>query len=270
MLGHRLKCTIDETGTPFKHGHETLDMRANTKLIRQLKAGLKAAGDPERAIGQQAYMKSAMPYHGIMMPEIKSLCRDAFNSHPIESAEVWLATAESLWRQAKYREERYAALQLIGHKPYRRYFQPSLLEPLEAFIVSGAWWDYVDLIASGFVGALLADYPEEIRPELESWSRDENIWRRRSAIISQLKFKNRTDWPLLQAFIKPSISEKEFFLRKGIGWALREYSKTDPDAVIGFIRQHRKALSGLSKREGLKVLLKQGVVTREDPAFTDA
>ena len=88
--------------------------------------------------------------------------------------------------------------------------------------------------------------------------------RRRSAILSQLKFKAKTDWPLLQSFIEPSISEKEFFLRKSIGGALREYSKTDPGAVIDYVRRHQADLSGLSKREGLKAARKSGDLAEQE------
>lgn len=242
-------------------------MPENLSLISDLKTAFDEASDPARAAGQQAYMKSLMPYYGIVMPELRRLCRSAFKARPLTSAQEWHATSESLWRQAEFREERYAALELVGFIPYRQFFEPELLDLLEEFIITGAWWDYVDQIAASFVGALLAEYPEAIRPRLQAWSVDDDIWRRRSAIICQIKFKERTDWALLQSFILPSMAEKEFFLRKGIGWALRAYSRTDPQAVLDFVREHRQALSGLSKREGLKLLLKAEVVTRDDVAF---
>lgn len=242
-------------------------MSANLSLIGDLKMAFNEASDPARATGQQAYMKSMMPYYGIVMPELRRLCRSAFRARPLASNQEWRATAESLWRRAEFREERYAALELVGFRPYRQFFEPRLLELLDEFIITGAWWDYVDQIAASFVGALLAEHPQAIRPRLQAWSVDEDIWRRRSAIICQIKFKEQTDWPLLQSFILPSMAEKEFFLRKGIGWSLRAYSRTDPQAVLGFVREHRQTLSGLSKREGLKLLLKADEVTRDDVAF---
>ena len=102
-------------------------------------------------------------------------------------------------------------------------------------IVTGAWWDYVDQLAGKHMGHLLATHPEDIRPVLLRWAGDDDIWRRRTAILAQLRFKDRTDPGLLFAVIEPSIARKEFFLRKAIGWALREYSKTRPDAVTRYV-----------------------------------
>ena len=240
---------------------------AAESLIAELRAGLKAAADPERAAGQQAYMKSAMPFYGVRMPEIRRLSRAAAEAHPSLSREAWLATIEALWWQAERREERHAALELLAAKRYRQHASPALLDLLERLIVSGAWWDYVDPIAINQVGPLLRDHRTEIEPHLLAWSVGEDIWLRRSAILAQLKFKADTDWPLLQQFIEPSRESTEFFLRKGIGWALREYSKTEPDRVLNYVRTNRGVLSGLTKREGLKVLMRSGVVDRSDPAF---
>ncbi|MYF82854.1 MAG: DNA alkylation repair protein, partial [Acidimicrobiia bacterium] len=101
---------------------------------------------------------------------------------------------------------------------------------------------------------LLATYPEDGRPVLLSWAEDDDIWRRRTAILAQLRFKDRTDPGLLFAVIEPSIARKEFFLRKAIGWALREYSKTRPGAVTRYVEANRSRLSALSRREAMKAL----------------
>ncbi len=240
---------------------------ADESLIAELRSGLQAAADPERAAGQQAYMKSAMPFYGVQMPEIRRLSRAAATARPNLSREAWLATIEALWRQAEKREERHAALEILAASPYRQHASPALLELLERLIVDGAWWDYVDPIAINQVGPLLRDHRMEIEPHLLAWSVGEDIWLRRSAILAQLKFKADTDWPLLQRLIEPSRESTEFFLRKGIGWALREYSKTEPDRVLNYVRTNRQVLSGLTRREGLKVLMRSGVVDRSDPAF---
>jgi len=247
----------------------------NDALIESLQAQFNAAADAERAVAQQAYLKSSMPHYGIMAPALHRICRDTFKAEALDAgalnAQEWQATVLGLWRGAQFREERYAALELLGFKPYRKYFGPELLDTLDELIVSGAWWDTVDHIAINFVGHLLAEHPREIQPILERWARDENIWRRRSAILAQLKFKARTDQPLLWRLLQPSLEDslpnKEFFLRKAIGWALRELSKTDPAAVLDYVASNRERLSGLSKREGLKVLIKQGTVKKNDPRF---
>ena len=127
-------------------------------------------------------------------------------------------------------------------------------------IVSGAWWDYVDEIAINLIGELLRDHAGFMRGVLLDWTRDADLWRRRSAIIAQLKFKAGTDLELLLAAIEPAMESKEFFLRKAIGWALREHSKTNRAFVIDFVGRNAANLSGLSKREAFKVMLKRGQV----------
>ena len=119
-------------------------------------------------------------------------------------------------------------------------------------ITSGAWWDYVDEIASNRIGPLLEAFPKPMKKSMRAWSTSEDMWKRRVSILCQLDFGAKTDVELLYACITPSIASKEFFLRKAIGWALRQYARTDPAAVKRFVRAHDKQLSGLSKREALK------------------
>jgi len=240
---------------------------ADIALIGSLETAFAAAADPLRAAKQQAYMKSAMPYYGIIAPEIRKLCRAAFKDHPLDAASAWEATALELWRNAAHREDRYAALELIGFKPYRRYFTPSLVTTLEELIVSGPWWDYVDPIAINYVGHLLAHHGEQITPVLRTWSTHGDIWLRRSAILAQLKFKDRTDFTLLLELIEPSVEAREFFLRKAIGWALREYSKSNAEPVIDYVAANQDRLSGLTRREALRILIKQGALAADDPRF---
>ena len=235
-------------------------MPANRRLLGNLDKALHAARDPARAPQQQAYMKSQMPYLGITAPILHGITKDISRSHPLTTGADWEDTVMRLWRQAKFREERYAALGLLGVRSYRKWLTPYRLDSLEEIIVTGAWWDYVDQVAVNQFGHLLATWPKPLTRLLSRWSSDDNIWKRRTAIIAQLKFKAATDEQLLFALIEPSLGEKEFFLRKAIGWALREYSKTRPRAVIGYVTRNADKLAPLSKREALKVLLKQGVV----------
>ena len=122
----------------------------------------------------------------------------------------------------------------------------------EELIVTGAWWDYVDDIASHRVGPILKDYPAPMRRKMLVWSRSSNLWKRRTAIICQLGFKEETDLQLLYACIEPSLGSREFFLRKAIGWALRQYAWTDCAAIKKYVRLNRTRLSALSSREALK------------------
>ena len=233
---------------------------ADRTLIEALRAALEAAADASKAPAMQAYMKSAMPYRGVPAPEQKRVWRAALDAHRLPSFEAWRDTALALWREAAYREERYGAIALTGRRYYRDYQLIEALPLYEELIVTGAWWDYVDDIASHRLGGLLRREPEAMRAEMRRWSRDPDLWKRRSAILCQLGFKSETDLALLYDCIEPNLEDREFFIRKAIGWALRQYAWTDPDEVVRYVEAHRERLSPLSKREALKNVLKSGGV----------
>jgi 3-methyladenine DNA glycosylase AlkD len=200
----------------------------------------------------QRYMKSAMPYRGITSPVLREACRAIFVQFPLVSEREWRTTIRSLWDEAAYREERYAALELVGYRGYAAFRTLEALPLYQQLIVSGAWWDLVDGLATHEIGDLLRRYPAEMRGQLLAWSRGDDAWLRRSSIICQVSFKRSTDQALLYACIQPSLAERDFFLRKAIGWALREYAKADPEAVRSYVAEHANQLSGLSRREALK------------------
>jgi len=202
----------------------------------------------------QAYMKSSMPYRGIQAVPLRQALRPVFAAHHIATVGEWRDTVLSLWREACYREERYAAIELAGHPQSRPFQTLEALPVYEEMIVSGAWWDFVDTLASHRIGGLLRRYPREMAATLRSWAAGDDIWKRRAAILAQLGFKTGTDCALLYACIRPSLGRPEFFLRKGIGWALREYSKTDAAEVLRYLRRYQKRLSPLTQREAVKWL----------------
>jgi 3-methyladenine DNA glycosylase AlkD len=228
--------------------------KANTELIADVRTELARVADPAKAPAMQAYMKSAMPYLGIPAPALRQVCRAVFAAHSLASFDEWRATALALWREARYREERYVAIGLTGDRHYRSYQRLDALPIYEEMIVTGAWWDYVDDLATHRIGPLLALYPDPMRATMLAWSRDANLWKRRTAILSQLSFKAATDEALLFACIAPNLHDKDFFIRKAIGWALREYAKTYPDAVRRYVIEHEVTLSPLSRREATKHL----------------
>ena len=164
-----------------------------------------------------------------------------------------------LWRRATHREQRYVAVELAGHRPYRGWLDASALPMIEEMIVTGAWWDFVDALAANHLAAILAADPATIRPVMWDWAVDDMdrtgaLWRRRSAILVQLKAKADTDEALLLHAIEASVDSTEFFLRKAIGWALRQYASTAPDTVRTYVAANHDPLSGLSRREALKNL----------------
>jgi 3-methyladenine DNA glycosylase AlkD len=199
----------------------------------------------------QRYMKSDMPYRGVTTPVLRDICRRVLPKHLLASPEAWRETVNAMWDAAAYREERYAALAIVSDRRYARFRTLDALPLYERLIVSGAWWDLVDGLATHEVGELLRGYPEIMRQQVLDWSLGEDAWLRRTSIICQVGFKGGTDRDLLYACIEPSLAARGFFLRKAIGWALREYGKVAPDAVAAYVAAHPR-LSSLSRREALK------------------
>jgi 3-methyladenine DNA glycosylase AlkD len=221
-------------------------------LLPKLRKALQQAGDPVRAKAMQAYMKSAMPYHGVPTTLFREVCKATFADVEFVTASDWQAQVLAMWREARFREERYASLYLAGDKRGRPFQTLSAVKVYHELIVTGAWWDYVDDIASHRIGQILRDYPEPMRRKMLSWSKSNNLWKRRTAIICQLGFKAETDLELLYACIEPSLGSREFFLQKAIGWALRQYAWTDSAAILEYVRLNHIRLSALSCREALK------------------
>ena len=228
-------------------------MAANSTLIMAVREGLAALADPAKAPDMQAYMKSEMPFRGVQKPARTALAARLFAEHPLSDVDSWRDTVLELWRGATYREERYLALDLTAHRAYLRFQEPDVLPVYEELIVTGAWWDFVDEVASRRIGPLVRAYPGELVPIMRAWSRDPDRWKRRTSIICQLGSKRDTDTELLTDAIEANIVDPDFFLRKGIGWALRQFAKTEPAWVRAFVDAHPR-LSPLSKREATKHL----------------
>ena len=142
-------------------------------------------------------------------------------------------------------------MELAGQKRFATYRTPDAIPMLEEMIATGAWWDHVDE-AAHLIGDMLRAHPNELRPLMRVWSTDESLWKRRVSIICQVSFKKETDLELLYANIEPNLGDRDFFIRKAIGWALRAYAWTDPKEVARYVSEHASRLSGLSRREALK------------------
>jgi 3-methyladenine DNA glycosylase AlkD len=223
----------------------------NSQLVSTIKALLREQADPARAAGAQAYMKSALPSLGVRVPDVRRIVASAVSGTPLESGDQLRATALDLWRNSTFREERYAAIDLTGNRMARR--DLNMLPVYEEIIRTGAWWDFADGV-SGRICALLQAHRPEMTTVLLGWSTDDDFWIRRASITAQLKAKEATDPVLLARVIEANLADKEFFIRKAIGWALREYAKTSPEWVTAFVAQHAPAMSTLSRREALRRL----------------
>ena len=199
-----------------------------------------------------AYMKSAMAHRGVDRPAQKTLFRTVLARHPIADRVTWEATVRELWDNASYREERYAATAVLSAESYRHFRDPAALPLMEHLVVSGAWWDLVDPVAIRCIGPVVRGHRPELVPVMLRWAGSGDLWLRRTAIIHQVGAKADTDTDLLSRCIAPSLTRREFFLRKAIGWALRDLAWHDPDWVRSYVRDHDEVLSGLSRREALK------------------
>ena len=221
-------------------------------LQEAIRAALRAHGEPAKAEGMRAYMKSAMPCFGVPATPLRALLKPLFVEYTLSDKAAWQRAVLTIYREAEHREERYAAIELSGARPYKGYQDLDAVPMYEEMIVTGAWWDLVDTIAVHRIGPILRANPKPMKKLLLAWSRGPHMWKRRTAILSQIAFKKATDVDLLGRVIEPNMADKEFFLRKGIGWALRAHAYVDPEWVRRFVRENEGALSGLSKREALK------------------
>ncbi|HET7760717.1 MAG TPA: DNA alkylation repair protein [Phycicoccus sp.] len=229
-------------------------------LAGAVRAALEGAGDPERARAQQAYMRSAMPFRGVPSPELRRLLRPVLGdpgTAPADRAE-WEAAVRGLWDGAAYREERYAAIAVARMRVARPWQDVVTLDLYRHLVATGAWWDLVDPVAVDLVGPILLRDRDAATPVVRSWAVADDLWLRRTALIAQLKHREDTDVGLLAEVVDANLEGSpfgnEFFVRKAIGWALRQYARTDPAWVAGLVASRGERLSGLSRREALKHL----------------
>ena len=221
-------------------------------LVLEVRAALEKAADSGKAQKMQAYMKSAMPYRGVSSLDQKAIWKAIFPAHPLSSREEWQCVALTLWRDADFREERYAAIALTDLRMYAAHRTMAAVPMFEEMIVTGAWWDCVDAIATHQLGDVLRTDLSRMSKLMRRWARDEDMWKRGASILCQIRFKRDTDLTLLYDCIEPNIADTQFFIRKAIGWALRQYAWVDPRVVKSYVKANRSRLSGLSVKEALK------------------
>jgi 3-methyladenine DNA glycosylase AlkD len=212
-------------------------------------AALAESANPDKAVGMQAYMKTDMPFYGVQKSGRTKVFRHIRVEYAPETRDSYVALTTALW-ELPHREEKYLALAVAGG--FKQFVVPESLPLYRRLIVEGAWWDFVDDVAVHMIRKLVLDYPHETWPTVDVWNEDEDLWLRRTSIICQVGAKERTDSDRLFRFCVARLDEKEFFIRKAIGWALRDYAKTDPAAVADFATRHRNAMAGLSFREATK------------------
>ncbi len=224
-----------------------------TPLVRAVRDGLAALADPAAAPAMEAYMRSVMPFRGVPRPARDALVRELVATRPAPDAPAFGALVRELWDGAEFREDRYVAIALTGLRRWSPPQDASWVPLYRRWVVEGAWWDTTDEIAPKRVGPLLRADPAAVAPVLRRWSTDPDRWLRRAAVIAQLGSRGATDTDLLAAVLRANVDDRDPFLRKAVGWALRQHARTDPDWVRRFVAEH-PGLSPLSRREALRHL----------------
>lgn len=220
-------------------------------LASTLTARLRTLGTSARAQGAQAYMKTSDPFFGVDATTLRQELKPLYARFAPVDAPIYRRQILELW-SVPQREAKYAAVEWARH--FKRFITLDALPLYERMIREGRWWDTVDAIATHLVGALLLEQREIMAPVMEAWIEDEDLWIRRAALLAHLKHRAKTDEAQLFRHCLRLAPEKDFFARKAIGWVLREYSKTQPEAVRHFLDAHRSQCSGLTYREGRKIL----------------
>lgn len=221
------------------------------QVVAMVSEQLAAAADPEKAGPMAAYMKTMMPMYGVQKQQRDQIVREVVSSAPGPNRTQYRQLVKALWN-LPHREEKYMAIAMA--RRHDQHIVVSMLPMYRSMIKSGAWWDFVDEIAINLVGKLWSDDRELLAGHMDKWIDDDDLWIRRAAIIGQIKHKSQTDAERLFRYCGRRAHETDFFIRKAIGWALREYAKTDPEAVREFVDENFDRLSGLSRREATKNL----------------
>ncbi|HEY8471623.1 MAG TPA: DNA alkylation repair protein [Natronosporangium sp.] len=220
------------------------------EIMDRLTRAYEGARDPERAVPMAAYMRNQFPFLGIPSPTQKALTRTVLAGLARPTEPDLAAVALACWQRPE-REYQYFACGWL--RRHARLCGPDFIETARYLLVTKAWWDTVDALAAHLVGPLVAMHPKLVATT-DAWLTDEDRWLVRTAILHQLTFKEATDAARLFRYCAVQAGHPDFFVRKAIGWALREYAKTDPAAVRAFVASQQPRLAPLSVREALKNL----------------
>lgn len=221
--------------------------------VQDLKTHLQQHANPTEAGPMARYMRDQFPFLGIKTPTRRALLKTFIAEHGLPTLTELEAVLRDLWTLPE-REYQYSALTLLDK--FAKKLPAEFIVVLEYLLTHKSWWDTVDGLAGHSVAAHFNRFPQVREATLAAWRASDNFWLRRTTLIFQLSYKANTDVDLLFSLINENLDSDEFFIQKAIGWALREYSKTDADAVVEFI--NTTPLPSLSAREGLKWLKNQG------------
>jgi 3-methyladenine DNA glycosylase AlkD len=212
----------------------------------------EAHADPVAAEPMKRYMRDQFEYLGLKSPQVGALLKEYIDKCGLPPLVELDTILRELWTLPE-REFQYIATSLLGR--FEKQLPAEFIDTLEYLIIKKSWWDTVDTLSTGVVGVHFQRFPDVRGAALLKWRNSDNLWLRRATILFQLGYKEETDFPLLCEIIRGNLGSKEFFINKAIGWALRQYTRVDPEAVRAFVAA--TPLSPLSAREALKWLEKR-------------
>lgn len=218
--------------------------------FENLTTDLRAAADPEKEPQMVAYMKDNFAFLGVTSPIRKALEKPLMAVARTADPDDVLDVADLCWDQDE-REFQHVGCALLRARA--KTFHADDLDRLHRFITTKSWWDTIDALAAHPVGTLVMNFPE-LGATMDTWIDDDNMWVARVAILHQLRFKEALNEDRLFGYVEKRAADTEFFIRKALGWALRDYARVAPDAVREFVRTHHDELSGLTRREAMKHL----------------
>jgi 3-methyladenine DNA glycosylase AlkD len=203
----------------------------------------------ETAVSAKAYLLNQFEFFGLYTPQRRTLCKEHYRTYPVTDLKELETIVKECFTLDR-REYQYFGIELFAF--HKKLWRESSVKLMEHCIVTQSWWDSVDHIASEWLGPYFKMFPGKMEPITSRWNDSDNMWLQRSSIMFQKAYKKDTDTALLSKYILHCKGSKEFFIQKAIGWALREYSKANPEWVKNFVKKTK--LPPLSEREALKRL----------------
>ncbi|MBC7845026.1 MAG: DNA alkylation repair protein [Flavobacterium sp.] len=220
-------------------------------FIESLETAFQEKNQPENALAMAKYMRNHFSFFGLKTENRRLIFKTLCKENQEEIAKNPRAIALELFEKPQ-RELQYCTIEILI-KQLKGNYKKDDIQLIEKLIITNSWWDSVDTIAKYILGEYLLEYPLEIDNTIERFSNSDNMWLNRSAILFQLGYKQKTNFDLLKSECEKHKNSNEFFIQKAIGWALREYAKTNPEAVRNFVVNNN--LKPLSKKEALKNIL---------------
>lgn len=224
-------------------------MSLSRTLLSRLVKAYEARANPTRAPAMKAYMRDQFEFLGLTRAERHEADREALAELPKPTEQDLAEIARACWKKAPREYQYFAATYLRKWTP--KVASPAFVEVLRELIATKSWWDTVDELAQHALGSLVERHPELVTT-MDAWAEDDDLWVARAAILHQNRYRAKTDAKRLFAYCRARATDKDFFMRKAIGWALRAYSATDPESVAAFVSKNEARLSPLSKREAMR------------------